>query len=137
MNANGANNGRPFVTYTNALAPSQSGDLIIIYSTTNRVAPVDVVLSARVIPTPSTLPVGPAPMITRAIRGPDGHLQLEFTADPGKTYAIQHSTDLRTWADSGPVIVAPGRVVPWVDTSLFLSEGSTPGTNRYYRAVRR
>ena len=134
INANGTNAGRPFVTSNVALAPGQSADLVIVFYTTNRVAPTNVVLSTRVVP--QTPPAGnsPSPALSRQTMNANGLFTFQFTARPGATYVVQRSTDLRTWHDVGSPLVAPQALIQWRDDSLYLSDGSARwATNCFYR----
>ncbi len=131
-NATGTNAGKPFILYTNSLAPGQSGDLLVKIYTTNRIAPTNIIVSTQVLPQGAPAGTPGVVRISRVLRQPAGSILVEFDADPGRSYVIQRSSDLIVWTTTSPVLVAPSRRVQWSDTLPL--PGAT--ANQFYRVLR-
>ena len=60
-----------------------------------------------------------------------GKILIEFYSTPGRTYAVQYSTNMISWQTADPFIIAPANYVQWYDQGPPETE-TLPGT-RYYR----
>jgi PhoPQ-activated pathogenicity-related protein len=103
-----------------------------------------IILSTEVAITPDTLPfagqacqpIGPAPQFERIAMQPDATILLEFSSEPGRSYFIQYSPDLKNWKIVQPAIVADGSRVQWTDDGPPRTESTPTSTpTRFYRVV--
>jgi hypothetical protein len=116
-NATGATNGQFYVQYDHALAPGESVDFMIEYHLLDRVNLPTPTLQAQVVraatatepPSPNTALSIDRVMVTQ------GRLLLEFTAEPGRLYALQYSSDMVNWRTAVPFLTAPANRVQWFD----------------------
>jgi hypothetical protein len=63
---------------------------------------------------------------------------IEFTATPGRSYAVQYIGDLTStnWKTADPIIIAPANRVQWYDDGPPKTESKpTTTTNRFYRVI--
>ena len=66
----------------------------------------------------------------------DGCVPLQFSATPGRIYAIQYSSDLMTWHTTAPAITATNNCVDWIDAGPPQTPCKPAGDKaRYYRVV--
>jgi hypothetical protein len=60
----------------------------------------------------------------------NGKILIGFYATPGRTYAVQYSTNMISWLTANPFIIAPANYVQWYDQGPPETEPLT--VNRYY-----
>ena len=135
-NASGNINNIPFVQSSLPLAAGATVDLLIEYYRANRQAipqPTFVVQSAPPVAVTET---GPLMAIDRSVQLASGRFLIEFSATPGRRYAVQYSSDMVTWKTANPVITAPSNRVQWYDDGPPKTE-SKPGdiSSRFYRVM--
>lgn len=118
-------------------AASSSIDFLLEFLVPDRVAPTG--LTYR--PTTGSAisegnPTGTLLQIDRSGLTGDGRLLVEFTSVPGKTYAIQYSTNLESWSTARPYVTAVVNRTQWLDDGAPKTT-SKPGspTTRFYRVV--
>jgi hypothetical protein len=136
-NASGSTNGTPFVQYNLPLAPAASVDLLIEYYRANRdpnfqpIFEVQATTALSVTATGAVLAIDPQ-------RPPfqSGRFFIEFSATPGRRYAVQYSSDMTSWKTADPIITAPANRVQWYDDGPPKTE-SKPTTigSRFYRVM--
>jgi copper(I)-binding protein len=136
-NASGSTNGTPFVQYNLPLAPAASVDLLIEYYRANRnpnfqpIFEVQATTALSVTPTGTVIKINPQ-------RPPmqEGRFFIEFSAIPGRRYAVQYSSDMTSWKTADPIITAPANRVQWYDDGPPKTE-SKPTTigSRFYRVM--
>jgi hypothetical protein len=89
---------------------------------------------------PPTIPPPPAgPDFSMAIRSPDldpgsGRATLSFNAEPGRSYLIEYSHDLKTWLPATGVITARNGAVEWTDDGSITGSLPFAAGKRFYRA---
>ncbi len=125
-------NGIPYVQYNFPLAPGATVDFRIEYYRPSR----------QPFPTPTYVPEdttavtltfanGTGVMIDKQMPFRGGGFLVGFHAIPGRSYAVQYSSDLTTWLTADPFIVAPANYVQWIDQGPPKTQ-SLPA-NRFYR----
>ncbi|MDB6112936.1 MAG: hypothetical protein JWR69_4686 [Pedosphaera sp.] len=134
-NASGKASGNPFVQYNLALTPGTSVDLLIEYYRSSRLP----------IPQPSFVPQDAAPIavtatgstisIDRNVQFENGRFLIEFSAIPGRHYAVQYSGDMVTWKTANPTLTAPSNRVQWYDDGPPKTESKPTTGSRFYRVV--
>jgi hypothetical protein len=62
----------------------------------------------------------------------NGDFLIGFYTTPGRSYAVQYSTNMANWLTADPFIKAPINYVQWIDFGAPKTESLT-GT-RFYRA---
>jgi uncharacterized repeat protein (TIGR01451 family) len=137
FNASGTTNGTPFVQSNAPLPTGASVDFLLEYYVPTRIAPTNLTFTAE-----AGLPITPPPTngtvlsIDRALSLSDGGMLIEFTAIPGRIYAIQYSSDTLTWRTAVPVLTAPANRVQWIDSGPPKTE-SKPSqlAARFYRVL--
>ena len=135
-NASGNTNGTPYVQYNFPLAASSSVDFLIEYFRTSR-QPIPQPAFAVQEATPVTsTPTGPVLAIDRNVPLQSGRFLLEFSATPGRRYAVQYSTNLTSWITVIPTLTAPANKVQWYDDGppKTQSKPSNIGS-RFYQIV--
>jgi len=134
-NASGSTNGIPYVQYNLPLAPGATVSFLIEYYRANR-SPnfqpaflVQEILPVTVTATGSVLAINSTNLI-------NGRFLIEFTATPGRTYAVQYSSNLLNWVTATPNIVAPANRVQWYDDGPPKTE-SLPSSvgSRFYQVI--
>ena len=123
-NATGTNGGVPYLDKIVPVPAGQSTTFLVQYY----------VPMPRTIPTPNLIATplpfsNPAatPQLTRISPAANGLLQIEFTAQSGRFYFIQHSEDFSRWVtDPAPVKAA---------SSTAHALQSNRGGNRFYRVM--
>ena len=134
-NASGSTNGIPFVQYNLPLAPGATVSFLIEYYRANRNANIQPTFFAEEI-IPVSVTVTGAVLTINSTNLISGRFLIEFTATPGRTYAVQYSSNLLDWATAIPNIVAPANRVQWFDDGPPKTE-SLPSTvgSRFYQVI--
>ena len=125
-------NGTPYVQYNFPLAPAATVDFWIEYYRASR----------QPFPTPTYLPQDLTNAFTLTITNGvsiaidkimpfSGKILVEFYSTPGRTYAVQYSTNMISWQTADPFIIAPANYVQWYDQGP--PETETLPDIRYYR----
>ena len=135
-NASGSTNGTPFVQYQLSLAPAATVDLLIEYYRANRNADFWAnFLAQDATPLPVT-ETGAVLAIDRNVRLESGRFLIEFSATPGRRYAVQYSSDMTNWKTANPIITAPANRVQWYDDGPPKTESKPTTTgSRFYRIM--
>lgn len=135
-NASGSTNGTPFVQYNLPLAAGATVDLLIEYYRANRQAIPQPVFFVQVTPHVSVTETGPPLLIDRKVQFENGRFLIEFSAIPGRRYAVQYSSDMENWATAIPVITAPANRVQWYDDGPPKTESKPSDIeSRFYRIM--
>jgi hypothetical protein len=84
---------------------------------------------------PPPAPDSTAPTVSY-VRLFNGDSMIEWETVVGETYAVEYSSDLRTWIRVNPLIVANSHRTQWIDNGLpkTMSHPSAAGS-RFYRVV--
>ena len=136
-NASGFTNDIPFVQYNLPLATAEAVDLLIEYYRANRdpnfqpIFEVQAATALSVTATGAVLAIDPQ-------RPPfqSGRFFIEFSATPGRRYAVQYSSDMTSWKTADPIITAPANRVQWYDDGPPKTEGKpTTIGSRFYRVM--
>ncbi len=137
QNASGQTNGLWYVEYNQPLAPEESVDLVVEFYLLDRVnLPNPTYMTQVVLPAAQTDPTGAPFAINRLERMADGRWLVEFASIPGRTYAIQYSSDLRDWKTAAPFVTAPANYVHWVDDGPPKTESKpSDSPQRTYRVL--
>jgi len=134
-NASGFTNGIPYVQYNLPLAPAVTVGFLIEYYRANRNANFQPTFFVQETTPLSVTPTG----IVLSINSTNvlaGRLLIEFTATPGRSYAVQYSTNLTNWKTAVPIIIAPANRVQWYDDGPPKTESNPTNTgSRFYRVV--
>lgn len=135
-NASGTNGGMPFIQYGSSLMGAGSVALTIEYYSTNRVTVPAPVLSVEVA-TAATLPHldGANLNIRRSQLLADGSFVVEIDTTLGRTYVVEYSTDMITWKQAVPPIMAFGSRLDWLDSGPPKTESRPIGASRFYRVI--
>jgi len=133
-NASGSTNSIPFVQYGLPLASGGAVNLLIEYYRANRQAIPMPTFVLQVFAPMAVTETGPVVVVDRSVQLESGRFLIEFSAIPGRRYAVQYSSDLETWLTAVPTITAPANRVQWYDDGPPKTE-SKPSTSgsRYYR----
>lgn len=138
FNASGTTNATPFVQYNLPLPAGTNVDLLVEFYQATRgtlAAPTytaeDVTAAAPASPSGTTLQV-----TDRSAELSNGRFMIEFTAVPGRRYAVQYSTDMTTWKTAQPVITAAGTRIQWFDDGPPKTESKPTSVGvRFYQVV--
>ncbi len=135
-NASGSTNGTPFVQYDLPLAAGATVDLLIEYHRANRQTIPQPGFVVEVAPRNFVTETGPLIAVDRSVQLVSGRFLIEFSATPGRRYAVQYSSDVQTWKTANPVVTAPANRVQWYDDGPPKTE-SRPETigSRFYRVM--
>ena len=136
-NASGTNSqAEPYVQYNQPLAPGLFVDLTIEYFVPDRSIPNVSLTGEVVVPAVPINPSGTVQAITRSLRLTDGTYLIDFSTLTNRTYYIQYSTDLATWATASPPLVGTGTGMQWVDNGPPKTDGNpATETSRFYRVL--
>ena len=135
-NASGSTNGIPYLQYNLPLASAATVDFLIEYYRANRqTIPQPVFVVQEIIPV-SVTATGVVLAINRDVQLGSGRFLIEFSATPGRSYAVQYSSDMVNWITAIPIITAPANLVQWYDDGPPKTE-SKPSTigSRFYRVM--
>jgi hypothetical protein len=136
-NANGTNNGVPYVMYNFPILPGAFAEMIIEYLVPSRIPPTPT-LVMEVVPTSAEaeVPSGVAQKIDRVLKFTGGTFLLEFKTLANRFYSIQYSSDLVTWKTSVPSVTGNGSKVQWIDNGAPKTD-SLPANSqkRFYRVI--
>jgi hypothetical protein len=140
-NASGFTNGIPYVQYNLPLAPNATVSFLVEFYIDNRDTNFQPNFSTFLVQ--ETTPVSvPAPLGTafsiNSITNINGRILIEFTAIPGRSYAVQYrATITNSWETASPTnFFAPANRVQWYDDGP--PETETNPTNvpsRFYRVI--
>jgi hypothetical protein len=136
-NASGTTNGIPYVQSTSPLGVGSNLVFLLEYYVPTRVTPANLTLTVQagpvVIPPVVT---GTILNIDRTTVRNDGSVVVEFSAVPGQIYAVQYSSDTKTWRTAVPAITAPTSRVQWIDAGPPKTDSNPAGQPaRYYRVI--
>ncbi|MEI9960885.1 MAG: hypothetical protein WDM76_07045 [Limisphaerales bacterium] len=136
-NASGSTNGVPYLQYNFPLAPAATVDFLVEYYRANRQPFPSPVFVAEGTAPISVTATGPIMSIDRDVELQSGRFLIEFTAIPGRSYAVQYSTNMMaSWITVIPTIIAPANKVQWYDDGppKTVSKPDTTGS-RFYRII--
>lgn len=126
-------NGTPYVQYNFPVAPAASVDMWIQYYRASRLPFLMPTYVPQDLTNAVTLSVtNGRPVALNNIVMLNGKILIGFYASPGRTYAVQYSTNMIAWQTASPFIVAPANYVQWYDEGPPATE--TLSNTRYYRA---
>ena len=138
-NANGTNNGTPFVQFNAPILPGQSANLTIEYYFPSRTVPSPgpTLVTEIVPPSVQVMLTGQAQRINRTVQFPlNKTFLLEFSSLLNRSYAIQYTSDLITWKTVVPTIIGTGSNVQWIDNGAPKTESAPATTDkRFYRVI--
>jgi hypothetical protein len=136
-NATGATNCVPFAESRSALNTGASVGFLLEYYRSNRVAFVSTNFVAAAVPLViPAIPTGTVLQLDRAPFLSNGALVIEFASVPGKTYVVEYSADMLTWAPALPPVIAAGTRVQWTDAGPPKTDSPPGGAGqRFYRVV--
>jgi hypothetical protein len=136
-NATGSTNGASYVEYDQTIAAGGGVVFLLEYydATRQPFVSTNFVATAVAVATPP-VPTGMVVLLDRVQFISEGQLTIEFATIPGHTYVVQYSTNLASWKDAVPPIVANATKTQWIDSGPPKTD-STPGRlgQRYYRVV--
>jgi hypothetical protein len=124
-------NGTPYVQYNFPLAPAATLDFWIEYYRPSRLPFLtpNYLLQDLTNAVTQTTTNGVAVAIDKIVML-NGKILIGFYATPGRTYAVQYSTNMISWLTANPFIVAPANYVQWYDEGPPETEPLT--ASRYY-----
>jgi hypothetical protein len=124
-------NGTPYVQYNFPLAPGATVDFTIEYYQASR----------QGIPIPNYVPQDTTAVILTVTNGVgimitnygsvSGGFLIGFYATPGRSYAVQYSTNNINWLTADPFIIAPVNYVQWIDYGAPKTKSLS--ATRFYR----
>jgi len=121
----------PYVQYNFPIAPGATVNFTIEYYQASR----------QGIPLPDYVPQETTPVtltsttnspVARYIRASGGGYLIGFYTTPGRSYAVQYSSDMTNWLTADPLIKAPINYVQWIDFGAPKTQDPLPLT-RFYR----
>jgi hypothetical protein len=127
-------NGTPYVQYNFPLAPGATVDFTIEYYQASRQGiPIPTYVPQDTIAVTLAVTNVAGIMIATNTLSNGGFLVGFYTA-PGRSYAVQYSSDMINWLTADPFIHAPNNYVQWIDfaSGAPKTQGPLPAT-RYYR----
>jgi copper(I)-binding protein len=134
-NASGrTTNGTYYVQYNFPLAPGATVDFTIEYYRASRrpiIPPPTYVVQELTNAVTLTVTNGVGVKIDN-ITPSSGGMLIGFYATPGRSYAVQYSSDMTNWLTADPFIIAPANYVQWFDQGPPKTQ-NLPAT-RFYRA---
>jgi hypothetical protein len=134
-NASGSTtNCTPYVQYNFSLAPGATVDFTIEYYRASRrpiIPPPTYVVQELTNAVTLTVTNGVGVKIDKIVSSSGGMLIGFYTA-PGRSYAVQYSSDMTNWLTADPFIIAPANYVQWFDQGPPKTQGPLPAT-RFYR----
>ena len=136
-NASGSTNGIPYVQYNLPIASGGTVSFLIEYYRANRNGNFQPTFFAQeIIPASITNPTGVTLSINYDVPLGTNRFLIEFTATPGRNYAVQYSSNLVNWITATPSVIAPANRVQWYDDGPPKTE-SKPSTvgSRFYRVI--
>jgi uncharacterized repeat protein (TIGR01451 family) len=136
-NATGTTNGLPYVQSSSPLGVGSNVVFLLEYYVPTRVAPTNLTFAVQAGPIviPPVIS-GTILSVSRTLVLANGNVLVEFSAVPGQVYAVQYSSDMKTWLTAVPAITAPANQVQWIDSGppkTVSSPAQQP--SRYYRVV--
>ena len=142
-NANGTNNGVPFINYNFPVDPSNAVSVILEFYNPSRLAFTNTLSAEAILPgdvsntgTNNSVPVTKVFTDTR-IAG-DTRFVIEFASVLGKTYAVIYSSDLTAtnWNIATPSLKASANVTQWYDDGPPKTVSKPDSVNaRFYRVI--
>jgi VCBS repeat-containing protein len=139
FNISGVLNGVPYVQSNFPVPPGGYVDIIVQYYSTGGVLP-NPTLYAEIVPVEEgggAVAVGGAAQPIRTGKMlPNGTFQLEFGTQSNRVYAVQYSTDLKTWSTTPNAVAGNGSWYVWIDNG----QPNTPSRPkdakvRFYRVL--
>ena len=134
-NASGSTNGTPFLQHNLPLAPSTTVVFAVEYYRTNRQSIPQPAFVAQDFAPFSIVPIGTILAIDRNVLLSSGRFLIEFSAIPGRIYAVQYSGDMVLWKTAHPTIAAATDRVQWYDDGPPKTESKPTAGNRFYRVI--
>lgn len=131
-NASGRSaSGVPFILMDEPLAAGSDRTLLLEYDLPvgQTITPAFTLAAPTGPPPPAGIPF----TIDQVLRLASGDLLLEFPAQPGHHYQVQHCADLAGWLPARAPITAAGTRVQWLDPGIF---SPIPAGPRFYRVLR-
>ena len=140
INANGTNNGTPFVQFNAPIQPGATANLTIEYHFPTRTVPTNPppTLATEIVPpTEGVQLTGQGQRISRTAQFPSNQtFLLEFSSIMNRGYAVQYSSDLSNWKTVMPTITGTGNNVQWLDDGAPKTESATAiAEKRFYRII--
>jgi hypothetical protein len=116
------------------LAPGATVNFTIEYYEASRL-PIPIPTYVPQDTTPVTLTVTTnSPVAFDKFGASGGGFLIGFYTTPGRSYAVQYSSDLVNWLTADPFIKAPINYVQWIDYGAPKTQAPRPA-NRFYRVV--
>ncbi|HUS37001.1 MAG TPA: ice-binding family protein [Verrucomicrobiae bacterium] len=134
-NKSGLTNGTPFVQHNSALAADSSVDLLIEYYRPSRQPITSPTFAAQDAAPVVVNPTGATIAIDRNVQLTNGRFLVEFSTTPGRTYAVQYSSDMTNWKTVPATIVAPANKVQWLDDGPPKTESKPTSGSRFYQVI--
>jgi uncharacterized repeat protein (TIGR01451 family) len=142
-NADGTNNGVPFINYNFPVDPSNAVSVILEFYDPSRLAFTNTLSAEAIVPVIASLgSTNGSVAVTREFtdtRIPgDTRFVIEFASVAGKTYVILYSSDLTAtnWNIATPSVQASANVTQWYDDGPPKTESKPDSVNeRYYRVI--
>jgi uncharacterized repeat protein (TIGR01451 family) len=142
-NADGTNNGVPFINYNFPVDPSTAVSVILEFYDPSRLAFTNTLSAEAIVPVVATLgSTNGSVAVTRVFtdtRIPgDTRFVIEFASVAGKTYVILYSSDLTAtnWNIATPSVQASANVTQWYDDGPPKTASKPDSVDaRYYRVI--
>ena len=125
-------NGSNYVQWNFPLASGATVDFTIEYYQASRQAfPIPTYVPQATTAVTLTVTNGVGIMSTN-YESVSGGFLIGFYATPGRSYAVQYSSDMASWLTADPFIIASANYVQWIDYGAPKTESLTGA--RFYRA---
>ena len=134
-NASGSTNGIPFLHYNLPFLAGGILDLVIEYYRANRQTVPQPTFAGQTDTVTSPTPTGTFIAIDRIVQLTSGRFLIEFSATPGRSYAMQYSGDLSSWKTAQSTIIAASNRVQWYDDGPPKTDSPPTSGSRFYRVV--
>jgi hypothetical protein len=136
VNANGTNNGVPFVISPGAINPGTCWTNVIKFYDPMHVAFFPILTVQLADPIAVGEPDGTPQAIFSGKFLRDGTFLVEFTSVPGVTYYVQYSSDLVHWKTVFPPFAGTGQHLQWIDSGAPETDSlPTTQSKRFYRVL--
>jgi uncharacterized repeat protein (TIGR01451 family) len=142
-NADGTNNGVPFINYNFPVDPSNAVSVILEFYNPSRLAFTNTLSAEAIVPVVATLgstngSVAVSRVFTDTRIPGDTRFVIEFASVAGKTYVILYSSDLTAtnWNIATPSVQASANVTQWYDDGPPKTASKPDSVDaRYYRVI--
>ena len=142
-NADGTNNGVPFINYNFPVDPSNAVSVILEFYDPSRLAFTNTLSAEAIVPVVATFgstngSVAVSRVFTDTRIPGDTRFVIEFASVAGKTYVILYSSDLTAtnWNIATPSVQASANVTQWYDDGPPKTASKPDSVDaRYYRVI--